>query len=79
MILRDKANSKSARDAFVDCIRAATVSIRALLFQLLAIIVIIETFIVIIRKHKTATWIGIYCANQARTSDRQARSIHPVP
>ncbi len=79
MILRDKANSKSAMDAFVDCIRAATVSIRALLFQLFAIIAIIGTFIVIIRKHKTATWISLCSANQARTSDRQARSIHPVP
>ncbi len=70
MILRDKVNSKSVRDAFVNCRRVATVSIRALLFQLMAIIAIIGTFIVIIRKHSTATWIGIYCANQARTSDR---------
>jgi hypothetical protein len=31
MILRDKANSRSAREAYVDCIRAAIVSIRALL------------------------------------------------
>jgi hypothetical protein len=79
IILRDKANSKSARDAFVDCRRVARVSIRALLFQLLAIIAIIGTFIAIIRKHSTATWIGIYCANQAMTSDSQARLIHPVP
>jgi hypothetical protein len=60
-----KANSRSARDALVDrdCIRAATVSIRAPFIQLLAIIATIGTIIV----HKTATWIGIQCANQART------------
>ncbi len=36
IILGDKANIKNARDAYVDCIRAETVSIRALLFELLA-------------------------------------------
>jgi hypothetical protein len=35
-ILGDKANIKNTRDAYVDCIRADTVSIRALLFELLA-------------------------------------------
>jgi hypothetical protein len=45
----------SARDAFVDCIKAATVSVRALFVQLLAIIAVIGTIIVIIRKHCTAT------------------------
>jgi hypothetical protein len=34
MILRDKANSRSARDVFVDCIRAATVSNCALSIHL---------------------------------------------
>jgi hypothetical protein len=70
MILRDKAYSRSARDAFLDCIRAATVSICALLTKLLAIIAIIGTIVAIIRKSRTATWIGIYCANQARTSQQ---------
>jgi hypothetical protein len=59
MILRDNAYSRSARDAFLDCIRAARVSSRALFIQLLVIIVIIGTIIAIIRKHRTATWIGI--------------------
>jgi hypothetical protein len=59
MILRDNAYSRSARDAFLDCIRAARVSSRALFIQLLVIIAIIGTIIAIIRKHRTATWIGI--------------------
>ncbi len=81
MMLRDKANSMSARDAFVDCTRAATVSIRALLSKYWLLLPLLEHLFVIIRKHSTATWICIYCANQARAtgSDHQARSIHPVP
>jgi hypothetical protein len=48
MILRDKANSRSARDAFVKCIRAEPRSIGALLIELLSIIAIIGTIIAII-------------------------------
>ena len=36
MILRDKANIRNASDAYVDSIRAETVSICALLYKLLA-------------------------------------------
>ncbi len=36
IILGDQANINNARDAYVDCIRAETVSIGALLFDLLA-------------------------------------------
>ncbi len=36
MILRDKANIRNASDSYIDSIRAETVSIRALLFKLLA-------------------------------------------
>jgi hypothetical protein len=70
MILRCKANSRSARDAFINCIRAATVAICALLIELLAIIAIIGTIIVLIRKCRTATWISTYCANQVRASQQ---------
>ncbi len=38
IILGDKGNIKNTRDAYVDCIRAETVSIRALLFELLAVV-----------------------------------------
>ncbi len=50
MIQRDKANSRSARDSYVDCIMAAAMSICALLIELLAIIAIIWTIIAIIFK-----------------------------
>jgi hypothetical protein len=36
IFLMDKANIRNARDAYFYCIRAETVSIRALLFELLA-------------------------------------------
>ncbi len=76
MDLRDKAKSRDARNAYFDCIRAATGSISALLIQLLAIITIIWTIIAIIRKHQAAIWIDIYCANQARTSQQSLSVGH---
>ncbi len=36
IFLMDKANIRNARDAYFDCIRAETMSIRALLFDFLA-------------------------------------------
>jgi hypothetical protein len=59
MILRDKLNIRNAKEAYVNCIRAAAVSNDILLNESLPFIVTISTDIVIILKRGTAIWLGI--------------------